>query len=225
MSEVTLSFDNGPSPQVTPKVLAELSERGLSAYFCLVGTQLARGQEQVDIAKATLQAGHVLVNHSLTHKIPLGDEVSAFHCAQEIGAMDRVMNETLGHWASDATGDKWFRPFGRGGLLGPHIFSEAALCEFERSDYSVLLWNSVPRDWENTQGWVEVALLQIARQTHTVLVLHDLPTGAMTHLPRFLDAVHEAGHEFTLALPDDAVPIKRGQAVWSRERLAALVRS
>lgn len=223
MSLVTLTFDNGPSPEVTPDVLAELGCRGLSAYFCLVGAQLALGQEHVDIARAARQAGHTLVNHSFTHKTPLGDDCSASHSAREIGEMDRLMHSTLGDCRLDATKAKWFRPFGRGGLLGKHVFSDASLIDLERYEYSVLLWNSVPRDWEDPTGWVKTALDGMTTRAHTVLVLHDLPTGAMNQLPRFLDAVLDAGHEFTTSLPPDCVPVRQGQVVWQGERLAALV--
>ena len=74
MPRITLTFDNGPTPSVTPGVLGELASRGLSAYFCLVGRQLQKGQEQVDIALEALSSGHRLVNHSLTHGVALGDD-------------------------------------------------------------------------------------------------------------------------------------------------------
>lgn len=66
MSLVTLTFDNGPTVETTPAVLQQLADRHLTAYFCVVGTQLEAGREQVDIAKETLARGHYLVNHSLT---------------------------------------------------------------------------------------------------------------------------------------------------------------
>ena len=210
MSRITLTFDNGPTPSVTPGVLGELANRGLSAYFCLVGRQLEKGQEQVDIALETLSTGHRLVNHSLTHGVALGDDPSPEHAHKEVEEMDRLMAKKLGIW-----GDAWFRPFGRGGEIGPHIFSEAAIQALAEKSYSVLLWNSVPRDWEQPQTWVDRALEDVARQDHTVVVMHDLPTGAMAALPRFLDAIQMAGHEVTMELPDDCVPIRSGKINWS----------
>ena len=210
MSRITLSFDNGPTPDVTPHVLEALSSRDLSAYFCVVGRQLQKGQDQVDIARETLGRGHKLVNHSLTHGVALGDDPSSTHARAEVTEMHSLMADTIGSW-----GDAWFRPFGRGGEIGPHIFSEAAVQELGSHDYSVLLWNSVPRDWEQPKNWVDQALEDISQQDHTVVVLHDLPTGAMLELPRFLDAVLEAGHEVTLDLPDDCVPMRSGAIAWS----------
>jgi hypothetical protein len=45
------------------------------------------------------------------------------------------------------------------------------------------------------------------------MVLHDLPTGAMTHLERFLDRATEAGARFHQDFPPDCVPIRSGEIV------------
>ena len=139
--KVTLTFDNGPTPEVTPGVLDVLEARGLSACFCVVGRQLARSGEHADVCRETLRRGHLLVNHSLTHKVPLGDDPSARHASAEILDMHALMDTQLGPW-----GERWFRPFGGGGLLGPHLLSEPACDVLARAGYSVLLWNCVPRD-------------------------------------------------------------------------------
>ena len=217
-SRLTLSFDNGPTPEVTPYVLDELEKRDLTAYFCLVGTQLAAGQEQRDIAHETFARGHILVNHSSTHRVPLGEDPAAEHAQKEIVDMHTLLHDSLGDW-----GAPWFRPFGRGGLLGSHVFSKAAVRELQARDYSVLLWNSVPRDWENVDGWVATALADMQKQTHTVVVLHDLNTGAMQHLGRFLDVALAQGVEFTVEVPEDCRPLVGGEVVWSEEALDALV--
>lgn len=202
---VTLTFDNGPHPDVTPMVLDELASRGLTAWFCLVGRQL-RHDGGPELARRTHDAGHRLVNHSLTHVTALGDDPSVDHARAEVLEMHNLLEDLVGEW-----GEQWFRPFGRGGSLGPRIFSQASLQLFADLDYSVMLWNSVPRDWEDIDGWVESALSDIDTLRHTVVVLHDLPTGAMAHLPRFLDLVEQRGIEITAELPHDCVPIRRGR--------------
>ena len=213
MGSVTLTFDNGPTVDTTPRVLEELRCRDLTAYFCLVGKQLLKGQEQIDIASEAKRRGHILVNHSLTHGTALGDDVSAEHARQEIVEAHTVLTQTIPEWNSTL-----FRPFGRGGDIGPHLLSQHSLDHFRDLNYSVLLWNSVPRDWEDIDGWVDTALTQITQQTHTVIVLHDLNTGAMEHLGRFLDAVLTQ-HETTMQLPEDCVPIKDGNIVWENSRI------
>jgi hypothetical protein len=46
-----------------------------------------------------------------------------------------------------------------------------------------------------------------------VVVLHDLPGGAMRHLPAFLDWAAGAGAVFRQDFPPEVTPILRGQAI------------
>ncbi len=201
---VTLTFDNGPSPDVTPRVLDELASRRLSAWFCVVGSRLT-SPEAPALLERMLAEGHRVVNHSLSHEVPLGDEPTPAHARREIAEMDVRLRSALPGWT-----ERWFRPFGRGGRLGPHVFSQAALDELERLGYSVLLWNCVPRDWVDPDGWVETALADIAARDHTVVVLHDIVAAAMEQLPRFLDELQRSDVEITTDVPDDCVPIRAG---------------
>ncbi|MFO4632923.1 MAG: polysaccharide deacetylase family protein [Actinomycetota bacterium] len=205
MNKLTLTFDNGPSIETTPSVLDVLDQRGLHAWFCVIGKSLAT-PEAHQLVTETISRGHRIVNHSLTHRTPLGDDPSDQHAQREIVEMHSLMDDTLGDW-----GDRWFRPFGRGGELGPHLFSDASLATLTELSYSVLLWNSVPRDWEDPLGWVETALADVIAQDHTVLVLHDLPTGAMNRLPEFLDKVDQLGVEITNDVPDECVLMRSGE--------------
>ncbi len=218
MSLVTLTFDNGPTVATTPFVLECLQDRGLSAYFCVVGLQLRASHEQADIARETLARNHLLVNHSMTHGIALGDEPSRTHALREINEMHLSMNECLGDW-----GKPYFRPCGRGGVLGRHLLSESAVRELEALEYSVLIWNCVPRDWEDPQGWVAVALEDIDERDHAVVVLHDLDTGAMKSLPSFLDTLLARGHRVTTELPADCLPMLNGKLQWSDAEFRQLI--
>jgi len=202
---VTLTFDNGPHRDVTPMVLDELAARDLTAWFCVIGRQL-RHDDGPELAGRILDAGHRVVNHSLTHVTPLGDDPSWDHARTEVLEMHHLLADVCGELS-----ERWFRPFGRGGSLGPHLFSQASLELFADLDYSVVLWNSVPRDWEDIDGWVDSALRDVSTLAHTVLVLHDVPTGAMNHLPRFLDLLEQREVDITAELPHDCVPVRQGR--------------
>jgi hypothetical protein len=76
-----------------------------------------------------------------------------------------------------------------------------------------VLWNAIPRDWNDPDGWVERALTQCRTQAWSLMVLHDLPTGAMRHLEGFLDRAAAAGARFRQEFPPDCVPIRAGQIV------------
>ena len=62
--EVALTFDDGPDPEVTPKVLALLESAGARATFFCVGEQLRR---HPDLGREIVRRGHRIENHTDTH--------------------------------------------------------------------------------------------------------------------------------------------------------------
>jgi hypothetical protein len=86
-----------------------------------------------------------------------------------------------------------------------------------RNKHSCVLWNAIPRDWDDPTGWVERALMQCRSQPWSLLVLHDLPGGAMDHLEGFLDCARDEGARFHQNFPPDCVPIHSGEIVRSIE--------
>jgi len=208
---LTLSFDNGPFAEVTPAVLDVLAARDLRATFFVCGKDL-RDPARRDLVARTRAAGHRIGNHTLTHTVELGASDDDDVCEREIGEAQAMLGDL-------AAGERWFRPYGAGGVLGPRLLSAAAVAYLCAGAYSLVLWNSVPRDWENPDGWPEQALADIERSDWTLVVLHDVPTGAMRALPRFLDEVLTRGFEITAELPPVCVPILRGRVVGSLEGL------
>lgn len=206
---VTLTFDNGPS-ETTAFVLDVLAARGLHAWFCVVGRMLA-APGGADLVRRTLHEGHRVINHSMTHRTPLGEEPTKAHASTEIVEAGVQLSRLAPGWDAD---ERWFRPFGRGGRLGQHVFSPSALERFASEGYSVMTWNSVPRDWVDHDGWPETARRHIVENANagcgTVLVLHDLPTGAMAHLEAFLDGLLADGVEFTVEPDPSCVPVRNG---------------
>ncbi len=209
---LTLSFDNGPFPDVTPGVLDALRERDLRASFFVCGKDAA-APEQRELIERARSEGHLVGNHTLTHTIELGTTNDPSVAEAEIGQ------------AQDALGDlcepeRWFRPYGGGGIIGPKLLSRSALDYVREGEYSVVLWNSVPRDWEEPDTWPERAIGDIAAQDWTLVVLHDAPTGAMKALPGLLDAALESGVEIVQEFPPECVPVLRGVV---RQEMAAFV--
>ena len=198
--KVTLTFDNGPWPGVTEKVLDTLREHELRSTFFVVGEQLRRARS---LTERAADEGHWIGNHTMTHSVPLGDGADP---VAEIDATQELIG-SLSHPA------RWFRPFGRGGVLDQHLFSATSVEHLERGGYSCVLWNSVPRDWEDPDAWIDAALRDVDANDWTVVVLHDLPTGAMDRLPRFLDLLEGRGAEIVQDFPESAVPIRDGRVV------------
>jgi len=61
---VALTFDDGPDPEVTPRVLELLARHGVPATFFVTG---ARAERYPDIMRAILAGGHTVGNHSYSH--------------------------------------------------------------------------------------------------------------------------------------------------------------
>ena len=203
--KVSLTFDNGPHPATTPEVLAVLERRVVKASFFMVGERLAKPGAPA-LAAEVKAAGHQIGNHTFTHQM-LGTLESP---ATGIGEIERTQ-ALLGDLAGEA---RLFRPAGGGGQLVPQIMARASWEHLAQGGYSCVLWNSVPRDWEDQEGWVRTALAGMAGNDWTVLVLHDLPTGAMAHLDSFLEQALDEGAEFTQAFPRSCAPMWRGQVLW-----------
>jgi peptidoglycan/xylan/chitin deacetylase (PgdA/CDA1 family) len=199
-STVTLSFDNGPEPEVTAGVLDVLRARRLRATFFVLGHKLAAHRAVAERAHAE---GHWIGNHTWSHAGPLG--------ALENDAAEAEIGRTQALIGSLSHPDKLFRPQGGGGALGPHLLNAAALRYLERGGFTCVLWNAVPGDFRDADGWVERALDLCARPEPVALVLHDLPNGAMRHLDRFLGILTDRGTAFTQDFPDACVLLRRGE--------------
>ena len=74
---------------------------------------------------------------------------------------------------------RFFRPYGQGGNLDQRLLSRPVLDHLAQARATIVLWSALPRDWQDPDGWVERALDQCAALPWSLMVLHDLPTGAM----------------------------------------------
>ena len=202
MYELTLTFDNGPEPDVTPRVLDILGERKIKATFFVIGEKIV-DPERRKLAERAHREGHWIGNHTFTHSVPLGEQSGPDTADSEI----RRTQDAIGELAHP---QRWFRPFGGGGNLDKRLLKPSVVDHLAREKHSCVLWNSIPRDWDDPDGWTERALDQCSRQSWTLMVLHDLPTGAMDHLERFLDRVAAAGASFRQDFPPPCVPIRNG---------------
>lgn len=202
---ITLTFDNGPDPEVTPQVLDVLAEHDVRTTFFVVGDKLRDPARHALCVRAHAE-GHWIGNHTFNHLAPLGQTRHRGAAELEIGRTQALIGP-LAH------PDRLFRPFGSGGILDDALLSRAAVDLLVRDGYSCVLWNVIPRDWEDPEGWVEVALAQCAAEAWPLVVLHDLPTAAMDRLGTFLARLRDEGYAFVQDFPADCVPVRRGRVV------------
>lgn len=205
MFDLTLTFDNGPEPGATPRVLDVLKERGIKTTFFVIGEKLIEPRRRGLTVRAHNE-GHWIGNHTYTHSVPLGQQHDPEAAQKEIGRTQAA----VGDLAHDRL---WFRPFGGGGNLDDRLLKPSVVDYLRQNKYSCVLWNAIPRDWDDPDGWVDRALEQCHSQPWSLMVLHDLPTGAMRRLERFLDRAGDAGARFRQQFPLDCVPIDSGEIV------------
>ena len=100
-----ITFDDGPKPEWTDKLLAELKEGGVKATFFLVGKQVALYPE---LAKKIADEGHIVANHTFTH--PQGKVNMSTMSDDEVSAEMKATCKVI----FDATGKRpvYFRPAG-----------------------------------------------------------------------------------------------------------------
>ena len=207
MYDLTLTFDNGPEPGVTPRVLDILGERDIKTTFFVIGEKLV-DPERRRLAARAHDEGHWIGNHTFTHRIPLGRQAGTDTAEREIGRTQAAIG-ALAHTK------RWFRPFGGGGNLDDRLLKPSVVDYLTRNKHSCVLWNAIPRDWADPDGWVDRALTQCRSQPWSLLVLHDLPSGAMNHLETFLDRIRDEGARLRQDFPPDCVPIRDGEIVRS----------
>lgn len=155
---VALTFDDGPSPQWTPTVLAMLRKQGVKATFCVIGAYAEAYPELVaDIARE----GHTLCNHSWFHEFDLGRRSD-----DEIRANLRRTNDAIAKAAPGAT-VKYFRH--PGGQWTDRAIAAAAELGMES-----LHWAVDPSDWD--KGKTEAQIRdQVINGTGpgSIVLLHD----------------------------------------------------
>lgn len=205
MSHITLTFDNGPTEAVTPHVLDLLSKYGIKSTFFVLGMNLKESAPRALMQRAR-EEGHWIGNHTFTHEVPFGESTDPEACQVEIGATQSLIGDA-------AHPDRLFRPFGGGGILGPHLLSPQAYEYLRAGAYTCVLWNAIPHDWDDPEGWVKTALSQCAELERSLTVLHDYETGAMRNLEHFIEQALASGHSFKQQFPSECVPMVRGVPV------------
>jgi peptidoglycan/xylan/chitin deacetylase (PgdA/CDA1 family) len=147
-----LTFDDGPHPEATPKVLELLREHDTAATFFLVGEQVRRTGQLRDEIEA---AGHAIALHGDTHR-PLW-RLSPSALKADLDRGDETVRPTV---------DLHRAPYG--------AYSLPALYEVMRRGFNPLLWSRWGKDWRGGATAEQVAR-DVTRDLteRDVLLLHD----------------------------------------------------
>jgi peptidoglycan/xylan/chitin deacetylase (PgdA/CDA1 family) len=157
LPDVALTFDDGPDPDWTPRVLASLRQFHIKATFCLIGVNV---QEFPYLVRDIVAEGHTLCNHSWIHDIGLGTRSPAWIRA------DLARTNAAIHRAAPGAKISYYRQ--PGGAWTPTIVSIAA-----QLGMSSLHWQVDPLDWTKPGAYAISSRVITATRPGSIVLMHD----------------------------------------------------
>jgi peptidoglycan/xylan/chitin deacetylase (PgdA/CDA1 family) len=197
--QIAITFDDGPHPTRTPRILRVLAQAGVKANFFQVGRNAAT---HPTVAKQVMDAGHPVGSHTYSHPNLLS--LSEAHAELEIEAGDSAVALALGV----RPGQLLFFRF-------PYGMRSAGELDFVRSrGDTTFFWNMDSLDWRlrDPHKLFQNILAELDRAQRGILLLHDIQEQTVIVLPHLLRELKERGYETVYFVP--AVPLLQG---WVRE--------
>jgi peptidoglycan/xylan/chitin deacetylase (PgdA/CDA1 family) len=161
---VALTFDDGPDPATTPKLLKMLAQQKVHATFCLVGRNV---QKHPDLVRKIVAGGHTICNHTWNHSLTLGKQPAA-----KIKADLASTNAAIRRAAPKAK-IKYFRA--PGGNFTPGLVAIA-----RQLGMTSVYWRVDPRDWDHPKGETDAqhkarVIWRVEHYTHNgaIVLSHD----------------------------------------------------
>ena len=191
--EVVLTFDDGPLPPYSDRVLDILATECVKATFFLVGRHARANPAAV---RRIFNAGHTVGTHSQNHPLRTMSPMRAEH---EID--DGIESVTA------ALGDRRaLAPFFRipGLLTTPGIEAQA-------SARALVVWSSdtLADDWRRISAdqVLRLALSRLERKGRGVLLLHDIQPRTVLMLPRLLTELKRRNFKIVHVVPEGERPV------------------
>lgn len=161
--EIHLTFDDGPNPATTPRLLELFEEEGVKATFFVIGEQVEKHE---DLLLEISKRGHSIGNHTYSHQfLPL---LSARKLEKEIITTNSRIKDITGK------SPRLFRPpFG--------IVDKKAHDLLQEQDMKTVYWSAFSEDWRHIGERSVVDRLSKYAIPGGIMILHELePTGNQT---------------------------------------------
>ena len=177
---IFLTFDDGPTPAVTPWVLDQLDIYHVKATFFCIGNNVEKYPEIVAEIK---QRGHQVGNHAYTHKRGMFTNTKIFF--EDIARAQKLINSDL------------FRP--------PHGHITPQQIKKLKHTFKIVLWDVITRDYDATLP-PEIILQNVKKYSRngSIIVFHDslnAEENLRYALPKSLAFWKEKGYECSLIHP------------------------
>jgi peptidoglycan/xylan/chitin deacetylase (PgdA/CDA1 family) len=173
--QVAITFDDGPNPDYTLKLLEGLKKRGVKATFFVLGEEVER---YPDILEAIHEDGHLIGIHSYKHVnfTQIGDTASI----EQIDKTQEAIYEVTGEYAG------YIRP--PYGCWRKELDAKVSLIE--------VLWDVDPMDWATNDA--DTVVQRILRNTKegSIILLHDASESTVLAALTVIDVLQEQGYEF-----------------------------
>lgn len=175
LKKIAITFDDGPDPDYTEKLLDGLKERGVKATFFLLGKQV---EQYPDIVKRMYEEGHLIATHSYEHVnlCNLCDEKAI----EQVDKTNAVIKEITGK------SPEYIRPpFG---------------CWKKNLDYKTkmieVLWDIDPLDWKTNNATSVVNRVVTKCEENDIILLHDASASSVEAALEIIDIMEEKGYQF-----------------------------
>src|SRR5699024_6067780 len=175
---VALTFDDGPSKEVTPRILDILSQHGAVATFFMLGSQV---DYYPDIAKRVADEGHEIGNHTQNHKDLTTLGQNAIHT--EITESADKIQQATGIWPHLVR-----PPYG---AYDNDIINHAI-----NNENSLILWSIDSLDWQSRNAASVNSKIQTEITSGAMVLMHDIHPSTADALPELLSTLKEQGYRF-----------------------------
>ncbi len=154
-SGCALTFDDGPNPQVTPRILALLEKHQIQATFFVLGKYVS---QYPDLTSEIAARNHAIGNHTFGHRSLVF--FSTRRIVDELNRCDEAVFQATGKRTECVRPPYGFR--------GPQFFRAAQRAGFSK----IVMWSVNGRDWKPQSGHDMRRRLQKVR-AGDIILLHD----------------------------------------------------
>lgn len=176
---VAMTFDDGPHPSLTPKLLDLLKERNIKCTFFLIGQNV---KAYPNIVRRILAEGHEIGAHTYTH------------CSLTSRSDDQIRSE-LKKSEEVLMAAASYRPQ----LIRPPygaINTRIKQMMFSEFGYSTIMWSVDPQDWRRPGVSVVTSRLINGARPGSIMLAHDIHPPTLQAMPAMFDQLLAKGYQF-----------------------------
>src|SRR5213595_3341338 len=176
---IAMTFDDGPSATLTPKLLDLLAAHHIKATFFVIGENVA---EHPEIVARAAREGHEIGNHSWSH--PYFARMSDDNVRSQLRRTDDAIRSAMGNRPTLMR-----PPYGSITPREKHWIHD----EF---GYRVILWDVDPYDWKRPGPAVVRNRILKETQPGSIVLSHDIHPGTIEAMPSTFETLEAKGFKF-----------------------------